>query len=369
MERKKTGLRPILTASVFIAVIGFFFTAGLLTKPPEIIASERRGAAKMPAFSAKTLISGEFMRKFESYAADSIPLREKLRTLRAAVVFDVFMQTDKDGLYNTPEGAGKFTPLDADSVSRAADAIKRVADSLPDMNIYYAFVPDKSVYVGSRRFPGFDPQEAESLLTGRPGMEELTFISLTDALCVDDFYKTDLHWDQTKISGVTDALGAVMGFEIDLSGYTKEYAGKFFGVYAGQVAMPMAADDLYYLSLPDLTALYLNENTLTPEYGPVYDIRGFEGNDPYDIFLRGVQPLVILENSAAAAERELYIFRDSFSSSLAPVLACAYSKIILIDLRYLDFRMTDQFFEFKPGSDALFLYGSQILNNSAVLRA
>ncbi|MCL1828237.1 MAG: hypothetical protein FWG32_01945 [Oscillospiraceae bacterium] len=350
-------------------IIGFFPLLGFVTEPPAILTSERRAPAKLPVFSAKTVISGEFADKFESYAADNIPLRERLRTLRAAAVFGVFMQTDKDGLYFTPEGAGKFAALDSASVELAADKIKRVADGLSDMNVYYSFIPDKSIYIKARRFPGFDPAEAERIMTSRLSSDEFTFIPLTNALGIGDYYKTDLHWDQTKISGVTSALGAAMGVEVDMSGCTTLYAGEFFGVYAGQVALPTGSDSMYYISFPGLTAEYLNEKTLAAESAPVYDVEGFSGVDPYDIFLRGAQPLVVLENKNAATERELYLFRDSFSSSLAPLLASAYSKVVLIDLRYLDSRLLDQYIEFVPGSDVLFLFSSQILNNSSVLRA
>ena len=369
MDRKKNSLRSKLTAAVFAAIIGFFFILSFILSPPAFLRSERRVPVKLPSFSAKTVLSGEFTDKFESYAADKIPFREELRTLRAAAVLFVFMQSDKDGLYRTSEGVGKFELLDSASAEQVADKIKKIADDLPDLNIYYAFIPDKSIYYGENRFPGFDSAAAERLMTGRPGMDRFTFIPLTDVLNAGCFYKTDLHWDQTKISGVSDAFGAAMGFEVDLSGYTKEYAGEFFGVYTGQLALPTESDSLYYLSSPFLTAEYLNEKTLKPESASVYFAEGFTGNDPYDIFLRGPQPLVVLENKNVFTGRELYIFRDSFSSCLAPILASAYAKVTLIDLRYLDAHMLDRFVDFKAGSDVLFLYSSQILNNSSALQA
>jgi hypothetical protein len=90
--------------------------------------------------------------------------------------------------------------------------------------------------------------------------------------------------------------------------------------------------------------------------------------DPYDLFLRGPQPLIILENQASVQERELYLFRDSFGSSLAPLLMNAYSKITLIDLRYIHAGLLEEFIEFTPGADVLFLYSSQIFNNPSVLQ-
>jgi len=158
-----------------------------------------------------------------------------------------------------------------------------------------------------------------------------------------------------------------MGVAPDLSCYTSETAGDFRGVYPGQLALPTGSDCLTYRTLNALKASYLNEKTLQFEEGPVYDTERFGGVDPYDIFLCGPQPLIVLENDSVP-ERELYLFRDSFGSSLAPLLASAYSKVTLIDLRYINWAIIDQFVEFAPGADVLFIYSSQIFNNPSVLQ-
>ena len=158
-----------------------------------------------------------------------------------------------------------------------------------------------------------------------------------------------------------------MGFDADLSGYVQEYAGEFEGVYSGQLALPIGTDSMRYLSNPSLTATYLDDRTMELVAGPVYNLERFAGIDPYDFFLSGAQPLIILENSDAASDKELYLFRDSFSSSLAPLLASGYSKVFLIDLRYIDMRTLGRYVEFKPASDALFLYSTLVLNNSDML--
>ncbi|MDD3265443.1 MAG: hypothetical protein PHH02_05960, partial [Dehalococcoidales bacterium] len=61
-------------------------------------------------------------------------------------------------------------------------------------------------------------------------------------------------------------------------------------------------------------------------------------------------------------------FRDSFASSIAPLLLEGYSKITMIDLRYITTDLAGELVEFKAGYDVLFLYGTQVLNNSAMLR-
>lgn len=99
----------------------------------------------------------------------------------------------------------------------------------------------------------------------------------------------------------------------------------------------------------------------------VYDTEKLDSDIPYDVFLSGATPVVTVTNPEAATDRELVIFRDTFSSSLAPLLCGEYAKIILLDLRYMVSGLIPQFVTFD-NQDVLFLYSVEIINNSAMLR-
>ena len=85
------------------------------------------------------------------------------------------------------------------------------------------------------------------------------------------------------------------------------------------------------------------------------------------MFLSGPVSLLTIQNPNARSNRELVIFRDSFGSSLAPLLAEGYSEITLVDIRYLPSARVGQFVDFT-GKDVLFLYSTQVLNNSEALK-
>ena len=92
-----------------------------------------------------------------------------------------------------------------------------------------------------------------------------------------------------------------------------------------------------------------------------------QGKDPYELFLGGPLSLVTLENPNCDNGKELIIFRDSFGSSLIPLLTDQYSKITLIDLRYVQSAMLGKLVDFH-GQDVLFLYSTLILNQSMSLK-
>lgn len=314
--------------------------------------------------SMETLMSGDFMDDFAAYTADNFTFREQLRTLRALLVFKIFAQTDKSGLYlDTLVGAGKFEEINEASVINIAGKIERLAARYFN-NAYCAVIPDKSFYA-ARDYPGFDAEAARDILT--KNLSGVALIDLANSLEAGSFYKTDLHWDQAKLRNVLEKLGGAMGFDA-VWGFTEQRIGNFHGVYAGQLALPQKPDIMTILtSAAPLTVRYLNVNTLEWEEGSLYDPESVSGRDPYDVFLRGAQPLIEIQNPEAGTERQLYLFRDSFGSSLAPLIAPFYKTVTLIDLRYINSRLLPDLLAFDRNADALFLYGSQILNNANVL--
>ena len=87
----------------------------------------------------------------------------------------------------------------------------------------------------------------------------------------------------------------------------------------------------------------------------------------YSLFLSGSKSLLRLENPAAPEGKKLILFRDSFGSSLAPLLAEGYREILLVDIRYISPAVLGEMVSFE-GQDVLFLYSENVLNNSETLK-
>ena len=105
----------------------------------------------------------------------------------------------------------------------------------------------------------------------------------------------------------------------------------------------------------------------TPKEGDLYNLKKAAGNDAYEIFLSGAAPVVTIENPDAVSGKALVIFRDSFGSSIAPLLVSGYEKITLVDIRYVQSSSVGEFVDFS-GCNVLFLYSTILLNNSGALR-
>jgi len=376
MQTRKPTPREIITGIIFIGFIGVLFILNIIIPKPTVLTGERRVPAKFPELTVNAVMSGDFMSGFDRYAADNFVFRDTFRMIHTFQILDIYQQTDKSGLYRcNAVGLGEFRRVDTVAFRQTAERIKRAAAYVAgeadetgyarNMKIYYTIVPDKSIYA-ERYYPGFDLSVAEPILFDV--LKELNYIRITGSLGADAFYRTDLHWDQSKISSVTQQLLNKMGANTELRDFPTVTAGEWNGVYAGQLALPVDPDTMTYVDTPGLNVKYLNVKTLEFEEGPLYDLDRFNGIDPYDMFLRGPQPVIVLENPSIP-ERELYLFRDSFGSSLAPLMMEAYSKITVIDLRYINLQVLNMIFEFTPNSDVLFIFSSQIFNNPGIIQS
>ncbi len=108
-------------------------------------------------------------------------------------------------------------------------------------------------------------------------------------------------------------------------------------------------------------------NLETGKAAGIYDMAKLTSPDLYDVYLSGAVSLMTIDNPNAPDQKELIVFRDSFGSSLVPLLAQSYSRITLVDIRYVSSQMLDSFLTFD-NQDVLFLYSTLILNNSATLK-
>ena len=102
-------------------------------------------------------------------------------------------------------------------------------------------------------------------------------------------------------------------------------------------------------------------------YDGVYDRAKLEGKDMYEGFLSGTQGIIRIDNPNATTDRELILIRDSFGSSIAPLLVQSYASVTLVDIRAVQIDMLGNFLEFN-GQDVLFLYSSLVLNNSSTIK-
>ena len=359
-----------IAVTCIMAVFFLGISIACLLKPEaDFSYSERRKLAQLPELSLETVRSGAFMTDFEAYTQDQFPFRDSFRTVKAVSTFYVFGQKDNHDVYLADGYASKLEyPVNEASMDRAAERFayvydKYLADS--DGKVYFSIIPDKNYFLAEKN--GYLSMDYDAFFRQ---MQEKTdfmeYIDITGLLSIEDYYKTDTHWRQEKLVPVSQAIAGEMGVTL-----TGEYEERildhpFYGVYYGQSALPLRAEEIRYLTNDVLESCvvydYENGKNIT-----VYDWEKAYGKDPYEMFLSGSLSLLTIENPKASADKELILFRDSFGSSIAPLFAEGYSKITLVDIRYIHPDMLGRYIEFRD-QDVLFLYSTLVLNHGETIK-
>ena len=366
-------LTNIITITLFCALLITFGAGAILLPDTEISTSERLYLTQFPELTWETVTNGAFMQNIEKYLPDQFPLREEFRSLKATFE-KLTLRLDSSDIY---EYDGHLAALDyklkENLVEKAASKLNKVKDSLltEGHTAYLAIIPPKNYYIAQEndRHPVMDYEYLQQMMWD--SCPDFTHINLYDTLTLDDYYKTDSHWRQERLDKVVGRLTEAMKVPHGgLTSYTQNCSDpleQFQGVYVGQSALPVEPETLYYLTTDAIRDAKVTYTAADIEENTVYTESKIEGVDMYDIFLGGAVPLVEIVNDHASTDKELVIFRDSYGSSLAPLLIESYSKITLVDLRYIDFTFLPQFLD-ASDADLLFLYSTGILNDSEMLK-
>lgn len=276
------------------------------------------------------------------------------------------MEINEDGIYAKDNYYFKsIYPLDEKSVIKAANYIKNLKETYLTENnkVFYAIIPDKSFYDNSSSYDKLDYDKMINILN--ENINNIDYIKIKDFLSLDDYFKTDNHWRQEKIIDIANLIGEKLNFKIDINNFKNESYSNFKGMYSKYVINANFKEELNYLTNDHVLNATV-DNYQNKKFTNVYDTDRLMTNISYDVFLSGASPFITITNTSVS-NKELVIFRDSFASSLAPLLISEYSKITLIDTRYMMSTLLKDFIEFN-NQDVLFLYSSALINNSAILK-
>ena len=358
----------------YAVVIGLFYNYGfmlanLFLPDADISYSERRELAKFPEFTLSRLFSGEWLDKCEDYFLDQFVFRDELRGMKAFIGYYLLLQKDNNGIYVIDGIIYKTEyPLNEKSVLNAASKLNEVYDKyLKGKKVGYSIIPDKNYFTASKHwYLSLDYEKMLQIMN--QNVKSMKYIDIFPCLELEDYYKTDIHWRQDKILDVADMLVEKMGGDITAGEpYVEKSLYPFYGSYYGQAALKLKPDSIVYLTNDILDNAVVYDH-IDKTYSKVYVEDRFGTVDSYDFFLSGAKSIISITNPAHIAKKELIVFCDSFGSSIAPLLLKSYSKVTLVDLRYMHTDLLGDYIDFSGDCDVLFLYNTLILNNSYMLK-
>ena len=381
MQNKTKNIIVTVLFSLFIAfftvmsvVCGFF-------NPKATSEAERRPLAQFPtdlsweAIKDKTAIDG-----FEDFAVDQFPFREFFRSIKARFQMNVLGLKENNGLAVEDGYIVKVESTFNDKfVSDSIEILSHIYEQYfkdGKGNAFVSIIPDKNYYF-SKDYGYASPDYGKLVADVRAALAGTQYIDLFDSLELEDYYKTDTHWNQPEILGALEKLAIGLGVSDYLSGEyeTITIDGDFHGVYHGQSALNPKPDKISYLTNASIAGTKVYNYGQKLEEVPMYNLDLFDGEDGYNVFLSGAagNPVMRIVNNKCQNKSTLIVFRDSFGSSILPLLSEAYQTIYVIDIRSIDYNIIpgwNGLYEVIPQrvfeeADVLFLYSTLIFNSNS----
>ncbi len=342
---------------IFIIIIFAFPISLLVTKDKPISYFERRH------LTTKEDLKEDFTKELEGYLDDQVPVRNILIGINDIYNRYILNNKESNQVYvNDNYIYEKNYPLNLKSVNNFINKINYINEShINNSNVYFSIIPDKSYFLDSNKYLKID---YNNLINNLKSNINIEYIDIINLLNLEDYYKTDIHIKQKSYIKIVESLSKYLNYDYKIIDYKENTYDKFYG--ASYSKNPInKPDKLIYLSSDEIN----RAKVWHLEYGEknVYDIEKLCNIDSYDVYLSGASSLIIIENENAQSNKELIIFRDSFSSSLAPLLIPYYKKITLVDLRYISLSNVLNYITLD-NKDILFLYSTLIVNNSGILK-
>jgi len=347
----------ILTILFILVIFGFGLISTIM-KDKEISSFERRKLASFPEFKKG------FTEKLDTYLLDQFAFRNELINLNSSLNRKILNKIDNNNVYVIGDNIyEKNYPLNTEKTLKFANKINYIIDKIPEKNrIYYSIIPDKSYFLKDNKYLKLDYNQMYNIVKASANAK---YIDITSTLNIDDYYKTDVHWKQENLLKVVKPIVENLGKEYIQEKYIVKEYDNFYGASYSKAGLKLEADTLKYLYTPNFENVEVNHL----EFGnkKIYDEEKLQNIDSYDIFLSGASSYIEITNNNLNDGTKLIIFRDSFASSLIPLLIPYYNNIIVVDLRYIDFEYAKDKIDLN-NSDILFIYSTLIINNSDILK-
>ncbi|MBO5897382.1 MAG: hypothetical protein J6R04_00050 [Clostridia bacterium] len=364
-------IKNIVTTFVFVGIIALFVVlcAVRAANPVEYSDVEKRPLAQFPEnITWESIVDKTTINAFDKYTVEQFPMREFFRTLKAKFALNVLNLKENNG-YAVEDGSiAEIKPdYNQEILDYQIGRLEYAYDKYLAGNggkHYLALVPDKNYYLGvDYGYPM--PDYAGLVEQMKQKLDGMEYVDLFDSLELEDYYKTDWHWDQSKLDDVLATLGEAMGFGDRLSGeYTENVLEDFRGGYYDQSALYPSAEQMIYLTnkvLEDCT-VYDYENGKT--YG-LYNHELYTSKTPYDFFLSGTRALLRIDNPNATTDKKLVVFRDSYGASLVPLMAEGYASIYVVDIRYVHPDLITRMIGSVEGMDVLYVLSTTVLSTKS----
>ena len=325
-----------------------------LAKMPTLVDQKKLDKAENPqdvwnAIKWKYITNREgkaFKDDFETFFCDHLVGRE-IWVKSCNTLQRLSGQREINGVYTEGDRMIQlFRGGDRESVDTSLAAINACAAKFPDKQVSFMLAPTSQEVYGTKipSYMGITSEkafidDAYKKLEGVTSIDCQSFITGHGSEYI--YYRTDHHWTSLGAYYAYQSAAKTLGYNAySRNMFNVETAGTDFRgtLYSKTLDDRITPDTMDYYHLangePTLTMTCINGGDVQ-KYESLYVREFLEQKDKYSSFTGSNVPVVTIETDVDN-DKSLLIIKDSYAHSLVPFLSKHYSKITMIDMRYIN---------------------------------
>ncbi len=239
-----------------------------------------------------------------------------------------------------------FKEYNEETVSASLEAIDIFAAKFPDVPMYFMLAPT-SQEIYSSLMPSYGGYLSEkAFIEGCYGKtENLTPIDCLSFLSGhrDEYiyYRTDHHWTSLGAYYAYAAAARQLGYSayglnaFNIETASSSFRGTLFSKTLDSTVTPDSIDYYHLASNEPTVKMTVFDGREQTEYDSLYVRDYLAVKDKYSSFTGSNSPLITIETDVDNG-KSLLLIKDSYAHSLVPFLSKHYSKITMVDMRYIN---------------------------------
>ncbi len=400
MDKKKFRMTPAkLTAAIFAVILLAIPAATIVLPKQERSENENRTLAKFPDIVNHTKMDkaenlgdvlgavrwedittrddDSWMDKFETYFSDHLVGREDW--VRARNEMEVLAgKKEINGVY-TVDGQmiQAFKSYDKDTIETSLNAVNRFAENHPDIQCSFMLAPT-SQEIFSSKIPSYAGCLSEKSfiddcykkINGLTTIDCLSFLSGHGSDYV--YYRTDHHWTSLGAYYAYCAAAKTLGYsaysldQFNIETASSSFRGTLYSKTLDNSVTPDSIDYYHLASGGPKIKMTVFDGRKETVYDSLYVRSYLDVKDKYSSFTGSNSPLVTIETDVDNG-KNLLLIKDSYAHSLVPFLANHYSRITMVDMRYINTDL-NKFIDLGEYQQAMFMFNAVTFSSDLDIR-
>ncbi len=260
-----------------------------------------------------------------------------------------------------------FRSYDEKNVNNAVGAINLFAKNHPDIASYIMIAPTAQEMYSSKlpSYAGLLSQRTfiDGIYKSMEGVGTIDCLSqLAGHSDEYIYYRTDHHWTSLGAFYAYSAAAKSLGYNslgygaFNVETVSSEFRGTLFSKTLDDRVTPDEMTYFHPANGEQKVTMRSNSGTEVTTYDSLYVREFLDTKDKYSSFTGSNVPIVDITTGVENG-KSLLVIKDSYAHSLVPFLANHYSRITMVDMRYITIDL-NRLIDLDSYDQALFMYNA-----------